>query len=135
MSQCGHGRLAKLWLNKLADLNRKRARYQEMAAESLIGFVELKARVAEIHQSRRTADRELRECRRCREQIRQLEQDKDALLEYYAGLVPEALDGLDAAECHRVYGMLRVEAAISPDGSLEVSGDVINVCEMELSSL
>jgi hypothetical protein len=36
-------------------------------------------------------------------------------------LAPEALDDL--------------EAAVAPDGSLEVSGDVISVCEMELSSL
>jgi hypothetical protein len=49
--------------------------------------------------------------------------------------MPEALDGLDAAERQRVYGMLRVEAAIAPDGSLEVSGDVISVCEMEPLSL
>jgi hypothetical protein len=49
--------------------------------------------------------------------------------------VPEALDELDAAERHHVYNMLRVEAQVAPDGSLEVSGDVINVCEMELLSL
>jgi hypothetical protein len=49
--------------------------------------------------------------------------------------MPEALDDLEADERHRVYKMLRVEAAIAPDGSLEVSGDVISVCEMEPLSL
>ena len=49
--------------------------------------------------------------------------------------MPDALDGLDAAERHRVYGLLRVEALIGADGSLEVSGDVISVCEMEISSI
>jgi len=63
------------------------------------------------------------------------EQDKEALLEDYASLMPEALDGLDAAERHRVYKMLRVEAAVAPDGSLEVSGDVISIREMEPLSL
>jgi hypothetical protein len=49
--------------------------------------------------------------------------------------VPGVLDELDAAERQRVYGMLRVEAAVAPEGSLEISGDVISVCEMELLSL
>ena len=49
--------------------------------------------------------------------------------------VPDALDGLDAAERQRVYGLLRVEALVAADGSLEVSGDVISVCEMEISSI
>jgi hypothetical protein len=49
----------KLWLDKLADVSRKRVRYQEMAAEDLIGFDELRARIAELEETRRTADREL----------------------------------------------------------------------------
>ncbi len=121
----------KLWLDKLGEVDRKRARYQEMAAEDLIGFDELRARVAELDEIRRTADRELRALRGRQEQIRQLEQDRDALLEDYASLVPGALDELDAAERQLVYGMLRVEAVVAPDGSLEVSGNVISVCEME----
>jgi site-specific DNA recombinase len=125
----------KLWLDKLADVSRKRVRYQEMAAEDLIGFDDLRARIAELEETRRTADQELKTLQNRQEQIRQLEQDKEALLEDYASLIPEALDNLDAAERHHVYRMLRVEAAISPDGSLEVSGDVISVCEMELLSL
>ena len=39
------------------------------------------------------------------------------------------------AERHWVYGMLRLETAVAPDGSLEVSRDVISVCEMEPLSL
>jgi hypothetical protein len=49
--------------------------------------------------------------------------------------VPEALDELDATERQHIYRMLRVEAQVAPDGSLQVSGDVISVCEMELLSL
>ena len=124
-----------LWLDKLAEVDRKRARYQEMAAENLIGFDELRERVAELDEIRRTADRELRALQSRQEQIRQLERDKDALLDDYTSLMPEALEGLNAAGRSRVYGMLRVEATVEPDGSLEVSGDVISVCEMEPLSL
>lgn len=99
----------RLWLNKLAEVDPKRARYQQMAAEDLIDFDELRARIAELDETRRTADRELRDLRGRQEQIRQLEEDRDVLLEHYAGL--------------------------APDGSLEVTGDGISVCEMELLSL
>ena len=64
-----------------------------------------------------------------------LEQDKETLRDNYAGMLPGALDALDAPERHRVYKMLRVEASIDADGSLEVSGDVMSVCEIETSSL
>ena len=44
-------------------------------------------------------------------------------------LDPCDIDGLDAAQRRRIYGMLRIEAAIGTDGSLEVCGDVISVNE------
>jgi hypothetical protein len=67
--------------------------------------------------------------------FQQLEQDKESLLSRYANLVPRALGSLDEAQCRQVYGMLRVEAAIEPDGSLEVRGDVISVSEEEILSV
>ena len=63
-----------------------------------------------------------------------LEQDKETLLDNYAGMLPGVLDALDAPERHRVYKMLRVEAVVAANGSLEVSGDVMSFCEMETSS-
>jgi hypothetical protein len=125
----------KPWLDKLAGVSRKRARCQEMAAEDLIGFDELRGRIAEFEETRRTAERELTTFQNHQEQIRHLEKDTVAPLEDYASLLPEVPDALDAPECHRVYKMLRVEAAIGADGSLGVSGDVMSVCEMETLSV
>jgi site-specific DNA recombinase len=125
----------KLWLDKLAEVDRKRARYQDMAAEELISFDELRTRIVELEETRTVAERELRSLQHRREQIQQLEQDKQALLSHYAGLLPEDLDGLGAAQRRQVYEMLRVEAAIGPDGSLEVRGDVLSVCEKEILSV
>ena len=67
--------------------------------------------------------------------MRQLERDKQTLLADYADRVPDALDRLDAGERRRVYGLLRVEALVAADGSLEVNGDVISVCEMEILAI
>jgi site-specific DNA recombinase len=50
---------AKLWADKLVEVERKRARYQEMAASELITFDELRARLLELDETRETAEREL----------------------------------------------------------------------------
>jgi Tfp pilus assembly protein PilN len=127
----------------LADSRRQNLRstsppaiYQtvSLGAEDLIGFDELRARIAELEETRTLAERELRSLEQRRKQVQQLEQDKQALLTHYAGLVSDDLDGLDAAQRRQVYGMLRVEAAIGPDGSLEVRGDVISISSMEILS-
>jgi GAF domain-containing protein len=60
----------RLWLNRLAEVDRKRSRYQAMAAEDLISFDELRARMAELEETRRTADRQLRDLRNRQEQLR-----------------------------------------------------------------
>ena len=54
--------------------------------------------------------------------MEELERDRDALLELYAGAVPEALDQLDEVERNRIYRMLRLEITPRPDGILDVRG-------------
>ena len=52
-------REAKAWLDKLAEADRKRARYQEMAAEELITLDELRGKLIDLEDVRATAEREL----------------------------------------------------------------------------
>jgi hypothetical protein len=54
--------------------------------------------------------------------LEQLELDKEALLEHYAHVAPEALDSLTLEERHRLYKMLRLEVFVRPDSSLEIRG-------------
>lgn len=56
-------REAKAWLEKLAEVERKRAKYQEMAAEELITLDELRGELADLEDIRATAERELEEVR------------------------------------------------------------------------
>ena len=58
----------KLWLDTLADVDRKRARYQEIVAEDPIHFEEPRARIAELEDARSTAERELSPLGNCHEQ-------------------------------------------------------------------
>jgi hypothetical protein len=51
-----------------------------------------------------------------------LEQDANALLEHYASMILEALDGLTPEERHRVYKMMRLKVTMYADGLAEVAG-------------
>ena len=122
------------WLEEISEAGRRRARYQEMAAEGLIKFEELRARLAALEDTRKTAERELRTLQRRTEHLARLESDRDSLLESYAGVMPEAIDALGSDERHRVYKMIGLEVRLAPDGSLELSGDVINFYNVVISS-
>ncbi len=55
--------------------------------------------------------------------MQDLEQDRDALLESMAEMVPEALDSLTSEEKSRVYRMLRLEVTSTAEG-YDVSGAI-----------
>jgi hypothetical protein len=122
------------WLEEISVAGRKRTRYQEMAAEGLIDFEELRAWLAALGDVRNTAEQELRALEQRTEHLAQLERDRDSLLENYADLMPEAIDALDSEERHRVYRMMRLEARLASDGALEISGDVMNFSRLDISS-
>jgi hypothetical protein len=113
---------ARTWLERLAALDRKRARFQDMSAEGHMTFEELGQRLREVDAARGTAERELAEVEGRRSRIEELEADRDALLERYASKVPEALDELTGEERHQVYRMLRLTISIYSNGDLDVEG-------------
>jgi site-specific DNA recombinase len=122
------------WLGQLSEASRKRARYQEMAAEGLIDFEELRARLSALEETRETAERELHALRHHTKHLKRLERDRDNLLESYAGLIPEAIDTLGSEERHRVYRMIGMKAYLKADGSFALSGDVMSFSNLEISS-
>jgi hypothetical protein len=116
------GREQKTWLGKLAGAERKRARYQEMAADDLITFDELKVRLAELDNTRSTAERELEALRNHEKRIAELEADRDALLDSLVGTAPDALNLLAPEERHHVYKMLKLRVTVVSYETLEISG-------------
>ncbi len=113
---------AKPWLSKLAQVESKRSRFQDMAAEGYITFDELGAKLSELEETRTFAVERLEAIRNRQERIEEMEKDRDALLESYASMVPEALEELAPDERHQVYRMLRLRADVRIGGALEVSG-------------
>ena len=110
------------WLGKIAALDSKRSRYQDMAAEGHITFDELGAKLRELAADRTTAECELEDLNLRRSRLEDLERDKETLLKEYAGMVPGALDELTGEERHQIYRMLRLQVFVSPDGDLDVRG-------------
>ena len=111
-----------MWAERITEVEHKRARYQDMAAEGLIDFDELRDRLAALEETRETARQELAALEDRQERLAELERDRDALMERYAGMIPEALDALVSEERHRLYKMLRLKVVSNADSSLEVTG-------------
>ena len=83
---------------------------------------ELGSKLEELESTRRMAEAEIAALVAQEERVEKLERDRDALLEFYVGAVPEALDRLDGEERNRVYLMLRLEITPRENGSLDVRG-------------
>jgi site-specific DNA recombinase len=113
---------ARVWSAKLAEANRMRVGYQEMAAKGLMTFDELGARLEELENTRRTAKHEIEVLRERHKRVEELERYRDELLKSYAGMVPQALDGLEAKERHQIYKMLKLHVTANIDRSVGVSG-------------
>ena len=115
---------AKAWAEKLAEVDRKRASFQDMAAEGLITFAELRAKLAELDETRKVAEHELVDLEFRKERIEQLEGDKAGLLNDFAGLVPEAIETLTGETRHRIYNLLKLRVMVGLDGDIYVDGAI-----------
>jgi hypothetical protein len=123
------GEETRVWLETLAQLDRRRGGYIDLAAEGIMSREELQGKLAQLEETRETADRELEALRRSQEKLEELRRDKDALLDHYASLTPEALDSLTPEERRQLYRMLRLRVAADADGSVELTGDLVSDAE------
>ena len=94
------------------EVDQRRASFQDMAAEGLITFDELRMKLAALEETRHLARRELDALQDQRERLQELKRDKTALLEHYAGMVTNGLDELSPEERHRVYKMLGLKVTV-----------------------
>ena len=121
---------ARFWLEKLAETDRKRSSFQDMAAEGLITLDELRTKLAALEEIRETAQQELETIDQRREKLKNLERDKETVLEHYARMTPEALDNLTPEERQQFYKKLRLEVLADPNGDIELSGAFVTDPEM-----
>jgi site-specific DNA recombinase len=115
-------REARGWADRIIALERKRSGFQDMAAEGLITFDELRVKLAGLEEDLGTAQRELETLAQRQQRIERLEEDAEQVMRSYAGMMPENLLTLEPKERHEIYRMLRLRVAAYPDGTLLASG-------------
>ncbi len=113
---------AAAWLEKLCEVEQERRGYLRLAAKGHMTDEELDEALSELEEMRITAEGELAALRGRKETLEELERDRDALLESYVEMTPEALDSLTPEKRHQVYGMLRLRVEVFADGRMEVRG-------------
>jgi site-specific DNA recombinase len=116
------GREIAMWLEKLAEVDRKRSGFQDMAAEGLITLDELRAKLAGLEDARKAAEEEIGHLRGRLERVEELERNRDALLDGYANLVPQALQELGPEKRRQIYAMLRLRIVVDLDGDMAITG-------------
>jgi len=113
---------ARAWATKLAEIERRRDRYQEMFAAEAMTLDKLKAKLQVLNETCETAEKELALAVGEPERLEAMERDADLLLEPYAPLAPGALDALSPEERRKVYVILKLTVEALADGGLKVSG-------------
>ena len=112
---------ANLWLDKIAGIDRQRARAQDLAVEGLLTPDELRGKLVDLEETRKTAKHELEVLRNRRAEVEELERDRDTLLKDYAGMVPEGLEGFDPEERRWAYKLIRLNVFAEADGTLSAT--------------
>jgi hypothetical protein len=68
------------------------------------------------------------------ERVEQMERDRDAVLDHYATLTPDALDSLTSDERHHLFKMLRLKIWLANSGDLEIEMAGVRVDGLDGSS-
>lgn len=103
-------------------IEQERRGYLRLAAKGRLSNEELDEALAELEDTRITAERELGVIRGRKEALEELERDRDALLESYAEMTLDALDALMPEERRDVYRMLRLTVEVDLHGNMEARG-------------
>ena len=85
---------AKHWLDKLSEVEEERRGFLRLAAKGRITDDELDEELAQLDNTRKVAEQELEALRWHKERVEEMERDREAVLEHYAALAPDALDAL-----------------------------------------
>jgi|SRR5919107_3282901 hypothetical protein len=104
----------------------QRSAYQDQQAAGLMTLEELGSKLAKLDETRRIAAAEFATLDAREQRAKELQADRDILLDSYADMVPEALDDLSGEGRSRVYEMLQLEVRPDPEG-YEVSGALCSI--------
>jgi Recombinase zinc beta ribbon domain len=113
---------ARVWLESLSVIERKRSGFQEIAAERLMSLSELKQRLVQLDKEREVAEEALETLKLRHSKLEALKQDAETLLSSYAGMVTETLEELPSEKRQRAYKLMRLKVSVCADGSIKING-------------
>ncbi len=105
----------------LAESDQERRGYLRLAAQGRITDAELDTALAELQETRETAEQELEALSSRQVEVEALERDRDALPASWSAAVPGDLDRLTPEGRNRLYHMLRLEISPTEEG-YEITG-------------
>jgi site-specific DNA recombinase len=111
----------KQWTKKLSDIECQKDRLLDLYLDQGVEKERYEIKRLELERAAKTVQAELERIRNRQSRIRQLERDRDALLETYTRMVPTHIDGLSPEERHRIYKMMNLSLLGHRDGTLEIS--------------
>ena len=112
---------ARVWEEKIVECARLRGAYQDQQAAGLVTLDELGSKLKELEGTRQVALSELAALGAREKRIKELEEDRDALLEAWAGTLPDDINALSGEERNKVYRLLRLEITLTGEG-YKISG-------------
>ena len=115
----------RLWTKQLANVDAKRSRYQDMAAEGLIDFDELRSKLGALGADRRTAAHELEVLSARADRFASLKLETEALIGAYADKASRGLDLYRPDDKHAACRALGVTYLTYQDRPPELTIDAI----------
>jgi hypothetical protein len=110
---------------RLAEVNRKRGGYLDLAAEGIMSRDELRAKLAALDISRAAAERELAAVRDQAARLDEFEREAETVLEAYTQVTPEALDALAPEQRQQFYRVLGLRVTAHQDAPPEIDGTFV----------
>jgi hypothetical protein len=101
-------REARVFTNRIAEVDRKRAAYQDLAADGLMEREELQTKLDALSHQKAAAEEGLNSLEERRRKIRELQVSREKILARYRDAVPEALEEADGKQRRTVYNTLGV---------------------------
>jgi hypothetical protein len=90
-----------------------------------MGRDELRAKLADLDETKVAAEKELAATRGRAERLEVLKREREKVLATFEGMVPERLERVTPDQRHRLYNALGLRVTASADRSLSVSGNII----------
>ncbi len=109
------------WLKVIEDCNRKRSRYQDLAADGLMTREELAEKLRVLDINKAAAEQHLADATSAESRVNELQATKRAILSAYAnGILYDGIRYFTPQMRHDIYDALGLRVTVQTDGTLSV---------------